>query len=85
MITGKKRFLTTDQIVRGKRAPIDISVIPNFMGINLVAVKGVSWIEQVDGQLVSLTFHFTPKVKTAKAKGTRGSQRRAASKRPPRS
>jgi hypothetical protein len=40
--------------------PIDLAVIPNYMGINLCSVEGMSWTRQDDGQLVSLTIHFSP-------------------------
>ena len=40
--------------------PLPLSVIPNYMGINLCSVDSVSWVEQDDGQLVSLTIHFIP-------------------------
>lgn len=60
----KKFFATTDEIVKGQIvAPLNVSVIPNHMGINLCAVEGLSWIEQPDGQLVSLTIHFNPVTK----------------------
>jgi len=40
--------------------PLNPSLIPNFMGINLCSVEGMSWTRQDDGQLVSLTIHFMP-------------------------
>ena len=40
--------------------PLPLKVIPNYMGINLCSVEGMSWTEQDDGQLVSLTVHFLP-------------------------
>jgi hypothetical protein len=40
--------------------PLDPSVIPNHMGINLCSVEGMSWTRQADRQLVSLTIHFEP-------------------------
>jgi hypothetical protein len=49
------------------RSPIPLDVIPNHMGINLVAVDGVSWTRQDDGQLVSLTVHFIPEQQVADA------------------
>lgn len=52
---------TVDDIVHGKaHCPLDLSVIPNHMGINLCAVDSISWQEQEDGQLVNLTIYFTP-------------------------
>ena len=46
--------------------PLDISIIPNYMGINLVAVDSIEWTEQEDGQLVSLTINFIPEEKEEK-------------------
>jgi len=40
--------------------PLDPSAIPNYTGINLCSVEGMSWTRQDDGQLVSLTIHFEP-------------------------
>jgi hypothetical protein len=40
------------------RWPLDPTVIPNHMGINLCSVEGMSWTRQEDNQLVSLTIHF---------------------------
>ena len=40
--------------------PLPLSVIPNYMGINLCSVDSESWVKQDDGQLVSLTIHFVP-------------------------
>lgn len=44
-------------------APLPLEVIPNYMGINLCSVDALSWVEQDDGQLVSLTLHFVPEPK----------------------
>lgn len=44
----------------GDDAPLPLSVIPNYMGINLCSVESVSWVIQEDGQLVSLTIQFIP-------------------------
>lgn len=44
----------------GEDAPLPLSAIPNHMGINLVSVEALTWTRQDDGQLVSLTIHFTP-------------------------
>ncbi len=52
---------TTQQAIEpGNDCPIDLAVIPNYMGINLCSVEGVSWERQEDGQLKWMTFHFTP-------------------------
>jgi hypothetical protein len=40
--------------------PLSLDVIPNYMGINLCSVEGMSWTKQDDGQFVSLTIHFVP-------------------------
>jgi hypothetical protein len=40
--------------------PLPLRVIPNYMGINLCSVEGMSWQKQSDGQLVNLTIHFIP-------------------------
>lgn len=40
--------------------PLPLTVIPNYMGINLCSVEAVSWTERDDSQLVSLTIHFIP-------------------------
>ncbi len=45
-------------------SPLPLGVIPNNMGINLVAVEAITWTKQDDGQLVSLTIHFIPNNKT---------------------
>lgn len=44
----------------GKDCPLPLSIISNSMGINLVSVHSISWSEQDDGQLVSLTINFLP-------------------------
>ena len=59
------KFRTTQDLIDGHHSgndesPLPLAVIPNYMGINLVSVEGVSWTEQADGQLVSLTIHFIP-------------------------
>lgn len=61
----KTVFYTIDELINNddipkKKSPLDISVIPNKMGINLCSVEGLSWTRQDDGQLVSLTIHFIP-------------------------
>lgn len=49
-----------DLIANDEDSPLPLSVIPNYMGINLCSVDAVSWVRQDDGQLVSLTIHFIP-------------------------
>ena len=59
-------YKTTRQIIeetdteKPNQCPLDLAVIPNFMGINLVSVSGVAWQRQGDGQLTSLTIYFIP-------------------------
>ena len=55
-----KHFQTTQEILDGAESPLDLGVIPNHMGINLVSVQGIGWTKQDDGQLVDLTIHFKP-------------------------
>lgn len=40
--------------------PLPLSVIPNYMGINLCSIDSIEWTEQADSQLVSLTINFSP-------------------------
>lgn len=57
----KTEFRTIEEIIKDPSiCPFNISDIPNHMGINLVAVEGISWTRQDDRQLVSLTIHFIP-------------------------
>lgn len=52
---------TIDHLVRfSEDAPIPLSVIPNYMGINLCSVESMTWTRQDDGQMVSLTINFIP-------------------------
>lgn len=50
-----------------EHCPLPLSVIPNYMGINLCSVDSVSWEAQDDGQLVSLTIYFIPDPKEKSA------------------
>jgi hypothetical protein len=50
----------SDLIAANEDAPLPLEVIPNYMGINLVAVQELSWTKQDDGQLVALTIRFIP-------------------------
>lgn len=52
--------------------PLPLAVIPNEMGINLCSVEAISWEEQEDGQLVSLTIHFLPDPPTPVLKLVKG-------------
>lgn len=52
---------SVDDIVHKKAdSPLPVSVIPNYMGINLCSVDSVEWTEREDGQLVTLTINFIP-------------------------
>lgn len=51
---------TTAELIETKECPLDLSVIPNMMGINLCSVDSVTWTRQDDGQLVNLTINFIP-------------------------
>lgn len=57
-----------DIIDQKVKCPLDISLIPNTMGINLSSVEAVSWTRQPDGQLVSVTVHFIPAVENPRYK-----------------
>jgi hypothetical protein len=50
----------SDMIANKEEPPLPLAVIPNHMGINLCSVDSLSWTKQDDGQLVSLTIHFSP-------------------------
>jgi hypothetical protein len=54
-----------DLVASREDTPLPLSVIPNFMGINLCSVESISWVEQEDGQLVSLSIQFLPETRTA--------------------
>lgn len=51
---------TVDELLKTEDSPLPLSVIPNYMGINLCSVEALTWTRQDDGQLVSLTIHFIP-------------------------
>ena len=50
----------SEMIANNEDAPLPMDVIPNNMGINLCCVEAMTWTQQDDGQLVSLTIHFLP-------------------------
>lgn len=54
----KKEFKSIDQLIKEKNT--FISAIPNNMGINLCSVKGIEYIRQKDGQLLSMKIIFIP-------------------------
>ena len=49
-----------DVVTNDAYCPIPVDVFPNLMGINLVSVDSVEWIEQEDEQIVSITINFIP-------------------------
>ena len=61
-----KKTLTIEKIIEMEESgiehdcPLDITLIPNTMGINLCNVKDISWSELDDGQLIDLTINFLP-------------------------
>ena len=57
----KTTFKSISEIIdQNIDCPIPIKIIPDIMGINLVAVDSICWQRQDDGQLVSLTIYFLP-------------------------
>ena len=57
----KTIFRTTDEIIKNeKECPLPLQIIPNYLGINLCSVKGISWTKQKDGQLTKIIIHFLP-------------------------
>lgn len=56
-----RETLKIKDIIEGKvKSPLDVSVIPNNMGINLNSVDSISLTRLSDGQLVDLTINFLP-------------------------
>ncbi len=54
-------FKTIREVIDNKEeTPLPLSVIPNYMGINLCSVEAMRWTKQDDGQLVNLTIYFIP-------------------------
>lgn len=57
----EKVFKKVSELIdNNEYCPIPLSVIPNYMGINLCSVEAISWEKQEDGQLTNLTIHFIP-------------------------
>ena len=55
-------YKTIEEIINENiDTPIPVSVIPNYMGINLSSVDALSWQRLNDGQLTNLMIYFTPK------------------------
>lgn len=51
---------TVNEILKEDCSPLPLSVIPNYMGINLCSVHSLTWTKQEDGQLVNLMINFVP-------------------------
>lgn len=52
-------FKSIDDIIdNNAECPLDVSIIPNNMGINLSAVDKISWQKMADGQLSNLSIYF---------------------------
>ncbi len=59
-------YKSTEELVNNQGdCPIPLSIIPNYMGINLCSVAGIEWIKQVeDGQLTQVRIYFNPENKS---------------------
>ena len=55
-----KHTATIRELIENENSPLPIDVMPNRMGINLVAVESVEWEKREDGQLVNLKINFIP-------------------------
>jgi len=51
---------TIEELIESDESPLPLSVIPNYMGINLCAVESLTWTRQEDGQLVDFKINFIP-------------------------
>lgn len=57
----KTTTVTIDDIINNNvSSPLPLSVIPNYIGINLCSVDSITYTKQDDGQLVNLTINFIP-------------------------
>jgi len=56
-----------EMLEKDEDAPLPLSVIHNYMRINLYNVEALTWTRQEDGQLVSLTIHFVQAPSTARS------------------
>jgi len=54
------KFKKLSELIETGESPIDLSVISNYMGINLCSVDSLEWTRQDDGQLVDLKINFIP-------------------------
>ena len=60
MQTKTETHTTQELIDNPKLSPLPMGAIPDYMGINLCSVEGLTWTRQEDGQLISLTINFMP-------------------------
>jgi len=51
---------TVAELIVTGESPLDLAVIPNYMGINLCNVDSITWTKLDDGQLVDLFIKFIP-------------------------
>ena len=55
---AKTEFKTIEELIKEEGTFID--AMPNNLGINLCCVKGIQFVRQDDGQLISMTIIFNP-------------------------
>jgi hypothetical protein len=58
-----KRYTVNEMLAdpgKEEECPIPLSIMPNYMGINLCSVDSISWTQQSDRQLVTVTINFNP-------------------------
>lgn len=56
-----RETMKVQDIIEGKvKSPLDVSVIPNHMGINLCSVDSLDVVRLPDGQIVTLAINFLP-------------------------
>jgi hypothetical protein len=60
MVKNMKKYYKTvnELVINNKKCPLPLSVIPNYMGINLCSVEAISWEKQSNGQLINLSIYF---------------------------
>ena len=59
MKTTKKKV---QELIETNECPLPIGIIPDKMGINLVAVDSIEWTKLDDEQLIDLKINFIPDV-----------------------
>ena len=64
--------VSNNENLNDEDCPFPLSVIPNYMGINLCSVESVAWTKQEDGQIVMLKINFLPEPKEAANPATSG-------------